>query len=87
MNFALMHDLCNERKNATNLEVARLLIRFSKMQDAARKTGARGATLHDVLASVGGEAQLIKFKVTPEEVQYTFLSSGDPSIRRAPLLT
>lgn len=86
MNFALMHAICNERKSSANLEIARLLFRFSQLQEAARKENGRGATLHDVLRSVGGESRYLKIKIAGNEVQYSFADFTDPSIRRANLL-
>ena len=87
MNFALMHSICNERKSSANLEVARLLYRLAQLQDEARLKNGRGATLHDVLASVGGELRNLKIKIAGHEVQYSFADLKDPSIRRASLFT
>ena len=55
MNFALMHAICNERKSSSNLEIARPLFRFGKLQESAKEGNGRGATLHDILSAVGGE--------------------------------
>jgi hypothetical protein len=87
MNFALMHSICNERKSSANLEIARLLYRFGELQESAREQNGRGATLHDVLASVGGESRNLKIKINGAEVQYSFADISDPSIRRATFFT
>jgi len=88
MNFALMHAICNERKSSSNLEIARLLFRFGKLQESAKEENGRGATLHDILSAVGGESKQIKLKITAtNEVHYSFADLNDPAIRRAPLFT
>lgn len=87
MNFALMHAICNERKSSSNLEVARLLFRFGKIQEQAKEENGRGATLHDVLATVGGESKNIKLKFNGGDVHYSFADLKDPSIRKAPVFT
>lgn len=87
MNFALMHEVCNKKKNATNLEIARLLNRFEKLQKQARETNGRGANLDDVLATVGGKLHDLRLKVKGNEVQYTLSGIGDASIQRATLFT
>jgi hypothetical protein len=85
INFAVMHASCNETKSATNLEIARLLSRFAKLQETARVTNGRGATLHEVLANVGGQTRPIKIKSVDGEVQYTFADLGDNKVQRANL--
>ena len=87
MNFALAHASCNEKKSATNLEIARLLFRFERMQDRARLASGRGANLDDVLASVGGARHELRLRVDSDEVQYTLMEIGEPRIQRAPLYT
>ena len=79
MNFALMHEVCNKKKNATNLEIARLLNRFEKLQKQARETNERGANLDDILAMVGGKVHELRLKLTGKEVQYTLSASAMPA--------
>lgn len=87
MNFALLHSVCNEKKGATNLEIAHLLNRFEGMQKLAREANGRGANLDDILANVGGKSHDLRLKVTDKEVQYTLLGIGDSSINRSQLFT
>jgi hypothetical protein len=52
-NFALAHASCNESKQDTDLRVARVLARFSKLRDACAQDN-RGPNLDDVLQVHGG---------------------------------
>ena len=85
INFAVMHANSNETKAATNLESARLLSRFAKLQEAARAANGRGATLREILGAAGGETRPIKIKIVDDEVQYTFADLGDNKIQRSRL--
>src|SRR3990170_54756 len=53
-NFALTHASCNRSKGAANLEIARRLAEFERLQAQAQEAGKRGANLGDVLARYGG---------------------------------
>lgn len=55
-NFALMREFCNRNQSASDLRVARVMARFSKIEEAANKedNSGRGANLGHVLRAYGG---------------------------------
>jgi len=50
-NFALTHEFCNRTKSASDLRVAKVMARFSKIEQTANKEddSGRGANLGHVL--------------------------------------
>jgi hypothetical protein len=85
-NFALTHASCNRSKGASNLEVARRLAEFERLQEEAKKGGRRGANLGDVLGQHGGAKALFRLRRDGDVVQFSFSEVGDNTIRTAPLL-
>lgn len=84
-NFALTHASCNRSKGASNLQVARRLAEFDKLQNQAKDAGRRGANLGDVLSRHGGATAMLRIKRLDDFVEYSLADVGDNSIRRAPL--
>ncbi len=84
-NFALTHASCNRNKGATNLEVARRLVEFERMQEDAKSTGKRGANLGDVLERHGGAKHSIRIQKRGDHAEYALSAAGDESIRKAPI--
>jgi hypothetical protein len=85
-NFALTHAHCNRSKGASNLEVARRLAEFEKLQQEAKKHGQRGADLGDVLERHGGAKALLRLRREDDRVELSFVEVGDHIIRTFPLL-
>ncbi len=82
-NFALTHASCNRSKGASNLEVARRLAEFERLQKQAQVDGKRGANLGDVLARHGGATSRLRLRRNGGDVEYSFPEAGDNAIRRA----
>ncbi len=84
-NFALTHASCNRSKGASNLEVARRLAQFERLQEEAKEGGRRGANLGDVLERHGGAKAALRLRRDGDQVQFAFPEVGDNTIRCAPL--
>jgi len=79
-NFALTHASCNRSKGASNLEVARRLAGFERLQLSAQDAGKRGANLGDVLERYGGAKALLRLRREDGRVEFSFAEAGDNSI-------
>ncbi len=81
----MTHASCNRSKGAANLEIARRLAEFERLQEKAQETGKRGANLGDVLSRhVGGKA-LLRIRRESTYVEFSLPEVGDNSIRRVPI--
>ena len=86
INFALTHAACNRSKSASNLQVARRLVQFERLQEAAQTKGKRGADLGDVLKSYGGGTAGLTLQINNGSVEFSLPQVGDNTIHRAPVL-
>lgn len=84
-NFALTHASCNRSKGAANLEIARRLAEFERLQSQAQDAGKRGANLGDVLARHGGAKTPLRIRREGRCVEYAVSEAGDNSIRKMPI--
>lgn len=84
-NFALTHASCNRSKGASNLQIARRLAEFERLQTSAQESGKRGANLGDVLARHGGAKTMLRIRRRDECVEFSVPESGDNSIRSVPV--
>lgn len=81
-NFALTHASCNRSKGAANLEIARRLAEFERLQEAAKKEGKRGANLGDVLERHRGAKEDLRIRQEGDWVELSVPAAGDNAIRR-----
>ncbi len=84
-NFALTHASCNRSKGAANLEIARRLSEFERLQTEARKVGKRGANLGDILARHGGAKFMLRVRRNTDDVEFSLPDAGDNSIHKIPI--
>ncbi|MDF9776712.1 HNH endonuclease [Pseudomonas baetica] len=79
-NFALTHSSCNRSKQASNLEVARVLRRFVALKEELEPEN-RSPNLGDILAKAGGGNAELIFKLEGNQIQFTFTAAGDEQIQ------
>lgn len=83
-NFALTHDSCNRSKQASNLEVARLLQRFAALKESLEPDN-RSPNLGDILTQAGGGQAELSFKLVADQIQFTLSAVGDHAIYTVPV--
>ncbi|MGH9364825.1 MAG: HNH endonuclease, partial [Thermoanaerobaculia bacterium] len=81
-NFALTHASCNRSKGAANLQIARRLAEFERLQTQAQESGKRGANLGDVLARHGGAKALLRIRRDADRAEFSVPEGGDNAIRK-----
>lgn len=85
-NFALTHAKCNRSKGASNLQVARRVAEFERLQEQARSNGKRGADLGDVLSLHNGAKANLRLVVEDDRVKYSLPNSGNEGIYSGQLM-
>lgn len=84
VNFALAHASCNRSKQASNLEVARVLHRFKRLKERL-KNDNRSPNLGDILAQAGGGDHQLGFKIENDQITYSFSALDDNALRSVPV--
>jgi hypothetical protein len=84
VNFALAHASCNRSKQASNLEVARVLHRFKLLKEKLA-TENRSPNLGDLLERAGGGNHKLGFKLTADEITFSLAELGDNALRSVPV--
>ena len=84
VNFALAHASCNRSKQASDLEVARILHRFKRLKENLA-TENRSPNLGDLLEQAGGGNYPLSFKLLANELTYSLSELGDNQLRKVPV--
>lgn len=84
-NFALTHSSCNRSKQASNLEVARILHHFNKIKDSLFSDN-RGPNLDDILRKYGGAKYDLRLvRNGGAKISYSLSELGDNQIVELPI--
>lgn len=84
VNFALTHQSCNRSKQASNLEVARILSRFSQLKDQLA-TENTSPNLGHLLIQAGGGNQTLGFNLSDDKLTFSFSELGDSTLKTLPV--
>jgi hypothetical protein len=83
-NFALTHSSCNRSKQASNLEVARVLQRFTRLKERLASEN-RSPNLGDLLKGAGGSNHTLGFSIQGKEITYSLGQMGDNTLYKIPV--
>jgi hypothetical protein len=84
-NFAITHASCNRSKGAANLEIARRLAEFERLQNEAQDEGRRGANLGDMLKRHDGAKALLRIRRNSTHAEFSLPEVGDNTIHSIPI--
>src|SRR3989344_3702473 len=79
-NFALTHSSCNREKQDTNLEVARTIHLFKKIEKETIDTSKILPDLSNILKKFGGSKSDFKFKIDGNKIRYSFSDNDDNTL-------
>lgn len=85
-NLALTFYHANRTKQAANLEVARILFRFKKIQENLQEIEDRSPNLDDILKIHEGSRHKLIFKRENNSIQYSLVETGDNRIQKVQVL-
>lgn len=83
-NFALTHSSCNRSKQASNLEVAKILRRFDKLKKELEPQN-RSPNLGDILHQFNGGCYQLGINISDNKASYSLSEMGDNSIVTVPI--
>ncbi len=83
-NFALTHASCNRSKQASNLQVARVLQRFTRLKDQVMSEN-RSPNLGDILRQANGGLYKLGFSLSDGQFTYSLSELGDSTLNKVPV--
>ena len=83
-NFALTHASCNRSKQASNLEVARILQNFYRLKEQLSDEN-RSPNLGDILKQAGGGNQKLNFELKDDLLRFSFSAIGNVKKFQVPI--
>ena len=79
-NFGLTHSSCNREKQDSNLEVARIINRFKRLEKETIDTKKTLPDLSNILNKVDGSKYPLKYKIDNNKIKYSFPELGDNTL-------
>jgi hypothetical protein len=84
-NFALTFASANRSKQASDLKLARILHRFTKIQNEFKEKEDRSPNLDDILKTKNGSKFSLKFRREDNNILYSLAQIGNTEIIKAPI--
>lgn len=84
-NFALTFASANRSKQASDLKLARILHRFTKIQNEFKEKEDRSPNLDDILKTKSGSKFSLKFRREDNNILYSLAHIGNTEIIKAPI--
>jgi hypothetical protein len=81
-NFGLTHSSCNRSKQASDLNVARILCKFEKLKEEISIEN-RGPNLNDVLKMYSGAKHDLHINIENKKIKYSFPEIGNNNIEES----
>lgn len=86
-NFALTHSSCNRGKQDSNLEVARIIHQFKKIEKETIETKKVLPDLSNILNKFNGSEHQFKYKIEANKIKYSFSELGDNTLYESTIYT
>ncbi len=84
-NFAITHHSCNRSKQDSDLRIARILHKFSKISETTIKEKGTSPNLSDIFAEYGGSKYKLRFKIEDNIIKFSFPEIGNSTIYSYPV--
>lgn len=84
-NFAITHHSCNRSKQDSDLRIARILHKFSKISETTIKEKGASPNLSDIFTEYGGSKYKLRFKLEGNIIKFSFPEIGDNTIYSYPV--